>query len=75
MSLAGKVTLITSGSKNLGASIATLFAADGAHLALHYNSASSKKSAEDLASSRSEKHGNITVKTYPVKVTSRPSPM
>jgi NAD(P)-dependent dehydrogenase (short-subunit alcohol dehydrogenase family) len=64
MSLAGKVTLITGGGKNLGATIATLFAADGSHLALHYNSASSKKSAEALAASLSSRHENITVKTY-----------
>lgn len=64
MSLSGKVTLITGGGKNLGAAIATLFAAEGAHLALHYNSASSKKSAEALSAQLSSKHKNVTVKTY-----------
>lgn len=64
MSLSGKVTLITGGGKNLGAAIATLFAAEGAHLALHYNSASSQKSAESLSAQLSSKQKNVTVKTY-----------
>lgn len=64
MSLSGKVTLITGGGKNLGATIATLFAAGGANLALHYNSVSSKKPAEALAADLSAKHKGITVKTY-----------
>ncbi|EXJ91961.1 alcohol dehydrogenase [Capronia epimyces CBS 606.96] len=69
MSLSGKVTLITGGGKNLGATIATLFAADGAHLALHYNSASSKESTESLAADLASKH-SITVKTYQGDLTS-----
>ena len=64
MSLTGKVTLITGGGKNLGAAIANLFALEGAHLALHYNSASSKASADSIASQLSSKHSNIKVKAY-----------
>lgn len=64
MSLSGKVALITGGGKNLGAAIATIFAAEGAHLALHYNSAASKKLTESFAADVSSKHSNITVKTY-----------
>lgn len=64
MSLKGKVTLITGGGKNLGATIATLFAAEGSHLALHYNSPGSQKSAETLAADLSSKHKDIKVKTY-----------
>ncbi|KIW19981.1 hypothetical protein PV08_00556 [Exophiala spinifera] len=64
MSLSGKVTLITGGGKNLGAAIASLFAADGAHLALHYNSASSKDASESFAAQISSKYTNIKVKTY-----------
>jgi len=63
-SLKNKVTLITGGGKNLGARIAQLFAADGAHLALHYNSASSKKAADDLAASLLSKYAGVQVKTY-----------
>lgn len=64
MSLSGKVTLITGGGKNLGAAIASLFAPEGSHLALHYNSASSKEATESLAAQLSSKHSNITVKAY-----------
>ncbi|KIX09330.1 uncharacterized protein Z518_00409 [Rhinocladiella mackenziei CBS 650.93] len=64
MSLSGKITLITGGCKNLGALIATLFAADGAHLALHYNSSASKSSADQLTTDLTSKYPNITVKTY-----------
>lgn len=70
MSLNGKVTLITGGGKNLGANIATLFAADGAHLALHYNSASSQKPTEELAAQLSSKHPDIKIKIYQGDLTS-----
>lgn len=69
MSLSGKVTLITGGGKNLGATIAKLFAADGSDLALHYNSASSKQSAEKLATDLSSAH-NVAVKIYQGDLTS-----
>lgn len=64
MSLQNKVTLITGGAKNLGASTATIFAAEGAQLALHYNSSSTKKAAEELAANLSSKHSNIKIKLY-----------
>ncbi|EXJ81692.1 alcohol dehydrogenase [Capronia coronata CBS 617.96] len=70
MSLSGKTTLITGGGKNLGALIATLFAAEGSHLALHYNSASSRQSAETLAAGLASKHGDIKVKLYQGDLTS-----
>lgn len=69
MSLSGKVTLITGGGKNLGATIAKLFAADGSHLALHYNSPSSKQSTEKVAKDLSSAH-SITVKIYQGDLTS-----
>lgn len=49
MSLEGKVVLITGGAKNLGAEIALSLASVGASLALHYNSPSTKDSADALA--------------------------
>ncbi|KIV91056.1 hypothetical protein PV10_05641 [Exophiala mesophila] len=64
MSLEGKVTLITGGGKNLGASIATIFAAEGSHLALHYNSTSSKSSAESLAQQLSSQYPKTQIKIY-----------
>lgn len=70
MALTNKVTLITGGGKNLGASIATIFAAEGSHLALHYNSASSKDVTAELAQSLSKKHPSITVKIYSGDLTS-----
>lgn len=70
MSLQGKVTLITGGGKNLGASIATLFAAEGSHLALHYNSASSKDAITELAEHLSKQNTSITVRIYSGDLTS-----
>ncbi|EXJ69340.1 alcohol dehydrogenase [Cladophialophora psammophila CBS 110553] len=64
MSLSGKMTLITGGGKNLGALIATLFAAEGSNLALHYNSSSTRKAAEALAADLSSKHKDVRVKVY-----------
>jgi NAD(P)-dependent dehydrogenase (short-subunit alcohol dehydrogenase family) len=48
MSLKGKTVFIAGGCKNLGALVASQFAAEGANLALHYNSESTKPSAEKL---------------------------
>lgn len=48
MSLHGQTALITGGGKNLGAEIARSLAKEGADLALHYNSASSKHSATSV---------------------------
>lgn len=45
-SLKDKVALITGGGKNLGGLLSRQFATDGAKIALHYNSASSKAEAE-----------------------------
>lgn len=70
MSLEGQVTLITGGGKNLGARIATIFAASGAHLAIHYNSNSSKSAAESLAQKLSSEHPKIQVKVYQGDLTS-----
>lgn len=64
MSLSGKVTLITGGGKNLGAAIASLFAASGSHLALHYNSSSSRDETEKFASSLSHQYSEIKIKVY-----------
>lgn len=41
--------LITGGCKNLGALIARQFAAEGAQLALHYNSSKTKAAADEIA--------------------------
>ncbi|KAK5056679.1 hypothetical protein LTR84_012211 [Exophiala bonariae] len=70
MSLNGKVALITGGGKNLGANVATLFAAEGAHLALHYNSTSSRKPTEELAAQLSTKHPEVKIKIYQGDLTS-----
>lgn len=64
MSLKGKVALITGGGKNLGAQIASLFAPEGAQLALHYNSESSRKPTEELIESLKSKNSNLTIKSY-----------
>lgn len=64
MALVGRVTLICGGVKNLGAAIATLFASEGAPLALHYNSASSKAAAEKLQAQVSQDHPQLPVKIY-----------
>lgn len=45
--LQGKVALVAGGGKNLGRLISTTLAADGALIAVHYNSNSSKASAEE----------------------------
>lgn len=62
MSLEGKVVLITGGCKNLGALVAEQLAAKGAKLALHYNSANTKKSADALGAKLNAKvyQGDLT---------------
>lgn len=47
--LAGKNVLIAGGGKNLGGLISRLAAADGANVAVHYNSAASRPDAEETA--------------------------
>lgn len=64
MALSGKTALICGGAKNLGAQIALELAGVGANLALHYNSAKTKKDADHLATTLNEKHPNIKVRFY-----------
>lgn len=45
--LKGKVVLIAGGGKNLGGLLTRIFAANGAKIAIHYNSDSSKAEAEN----------------------------
>ena len=54
--LAGKVALVTGGSRSIGAAIATRLAADGASVALTY-SASPGKADEVVRSKRSVRPG------------------
>ena len=63
MSLKGKVVLITGGCKNLGALIARQFAAEGAVLALHYNSSKTKQAADEIAACLGAKiyQGDLTI--------------
>lgn len=49
MSLQDQVVLITGGCKNLGALVARQFAAQGARLALHYNSSNTRAAADKIA--------------------------
>jgi NAD(P)-dependent dehydrogenase (short-subunit alcohol dehydrogenase family) len=62
MSLKGQTVLICGGCKNLGALIARTLHAEGAQLALHYNSAKTKQSADELAKSLGAKvyQGDLT---------------
>jgi len=69
MALTGKTALITGGCKNLGALIASQFAEEGAQLALHYNSASTKKSADQLAANIAQTHPSAKVKVYQADLT------
>jgi NAD(P)-dependent dehydrogenase (short-subunit alcohol dehydrogenase family) len=48
--LVGKVALVAGGAKNLGGLISTSFARDGAKVVVHYNSTSSKTSADQTVS-------------------------
>src|SRR5213594_4027991 len=45
-SLKGKAVLVGGGAKNLGGLISRAFAADGAKICVHYNSASTKADAD-----------------------------
>jgi len=62
--LNGKIALVTGGAKNLGAAIALDLASQGANLALHYNSASTKPSADKLAVELKEKYPGSKVEFY-----------
>ncbi|KAJ6023744.1 NAD(P)-binding protein [Penicillium herquei] len=70
MSLNGKVSLITGGVKNLGAETAKELAAQGANLALHYNSASSKANAAELEAELKQKFPTLKVAFYQGDLTS-----
>ncbi|KAL4920583.1 hypothetical protein BDW62DRAFT_7973 [Aspergillus aurantiobrunneus] len=67
MSLSGKVALVTGGVKNLGAQVARELAAQGANLALHYNSASSQSDATKI---EAELKQSVKVATYQGDLTS-----
>ncbi len=71
MSLSGQVALITGGAKNLGAQIAHEFAAVGASLALHYNSAKTKQAADKLAEEFRQKYPNTKVAFYQGDLTTK----
>jgi NAD(P)-dependent dehydrogenase (short-subunit alcohol dehydrogenase family) len=45
--LRGKVVVVGAGAKNLGGLISRTFAADGASVVVHYNSDSTKSSADE----------------------------
>jgi NAD(P)-dependent dehydrogenase (short-subunit alcohol dehydrogenase family) len=56
-SLKGKVALVTGGGKNLGGLISVSMADAGAAVAVHYNSAASKKGAEETVAAIEKKGG------------------
>ncbi|KAJ5618538.1 NAD(P)-binding protein [Penicillium herquei] len=70
MSLSGKVALITGGVKNLGAETAKELAAQGANLALHYNSTTSKANAAELEAELKQKYPTLKVAFYQGDLTS-----
>jgi 3-oxoacyl-[acyl-carrier protein] reductase len=66
MGLAGKVVLVSGGSRGIGAAIASSLAREGAHLALVARTAA--KLEEHAASLRA---ANATVRTYPIDLLDR----
>ncbi|KAJ6115443.1 hypothetical protein N7486_001221 [Penicillium sp. IBT 16267x] len=64
MSLTGRIALITGGVKNVGAETAKELAGQGADLALHYNSASSKANATELEAELKQKFPALKVVFY-----------
>lgn len=64
MSLQSQTALITGGGKNLGAAIARDLAAEGASLALHYNSPKSKDETLQLADELQKKHAGVKVSVH-----------
>lgn len=64
MSLQGQTALITGGGKNLGAEIARDLAKQGANLALHYNSPSSKDSASELKDELQSTYKDLTISIH-----------
>lgn len=69
MSLTGKVALIAGGVKNLGAETAKELAGQGANLALHYNSASSKPNATELEAELKQRYPALKVAFYQADLT------
>ena len=69
MALSEKVALITGGTKNLGAETALQLAGEGAHLALHFNSPSSKADAEKLKGALQQSHPKSHVGFYQADLT------
>ncbi|KAJ5537542.1 NAD(P)-binding protein [Penicillium frequentans] len=69
MSLTGKVALIAGGVKNLGAETAKELAGQGANLALHYNSASSKANAAELEAELKQRYPALKVAFYQADLT------
>ncbi|KAF7597586.1 hypothetical protein BBP40_000064 [Aspergillus hancockii] len=70
MSLNGKTALITGGVKNLGAQTARTLAKEGANLALHYHSPSSKNDASALEAELKQTFPSIQVAFYQGDLTS-----
>lgn len=64
MSLRGQTALITGGGKNLGAEVARGLAKEGANLALHYNSPSSKDSAANLKDELLSTYKDLTISIH-----------
>lgn len=69
MSLSGKTAFITGGAKNLGALIATSLAKEGANLAIHYNSDSSKDDAVKLEKELSSSYPKQKFHIYQANLT------
>lgn len=67
--LSNKVALVTGGCKNLGALIARQLAPLGCHLALHYNSDSTKRDADALLKELTENYKDIKVKIFQAELT------
>lgn len=64
MALEGKVALVTGGAKDLGAEIARELAGEGANLALHYHSSSSKDNAVQLEYELKHRYPSIKMVFY-----------
>ena len=71
MALEGQTALICGGVKNLGAAIALELAKEGASLALHYNSASSKKEGDKTIAQLKSLNPKLLVKTYQADLTTQ----
>ena len=69
MSLQGQTALVTGGAKNLGALIATLLAAEGANVAIHYHGDAAKEAAEALIADLKQKHSHISLRAYQADLT------